>query len=123
MSHLADKLKKKLKLVYLAYSKKNFYWRQHLSKIALSMGYIPLNPFMIFDYFLLDSLPRDKIRLANNNLIMKADELWAIGDISDGVAAETRLAIKLNKKIRYFSLDSLPEKLKEVKKGDLEIEK
>ncbi len=123
MKHPAEKLRKKLKLVYLAYSKRNFYWRQHLSKITLIMGYVPLNPFMIFDYFLLDSLPRDKIRLANNNLIMKVDELWVIEDISDGMAAEIKLAEKLNKKIRYFSTDGLPKKLKEVKKGDLEAEK
>ena len=123
MKHPADKLKKRLILVYLAYSKKNFYWRQHLSKIVLRMGYVPLNPFMIFDYFLLDALPRDKVRLANNNLIMRVDEIWVVGDISDGVAAEIRLARKLKKKIRYFSTNSLPQKLNEVKKIDLEIEK
>lgn len=123
MAHLADKLRKKLKIVFLAYSKKNFYWRQHLQKIALEMGYVPLNPFMTFDYFLLDSLPRNKVRLGNNNLIMIADELWVIGDISDGVIVEIRIAKELNKKIRYFSVDGLPKKLIKVKRGDLKIEK
>jgi hypothetical protein len=123
MVHPADKLRKKLKLVFLAYSKKNFFWRQHLSKIVLKMGYVPLNPFMCFDYFLLDSVPRNKIRLANNNLIMNADELWVIGDISDGVVAEIRLAKELKNKIRYFSTDSLPEKLKEVKSYNLKLER
>jgi len=123
MRRCTDKLKKKLKLVYLAYSKKNFYWRQHLSKITLQMGYVPLNPFMISDYFLLDSVPRDKVRLANNNLIMKADEIWVIGDISDGMAVEIKLAKKLNKKLRYFSTDGLPKRLKEVKKENLKLEK
>lgn len=118
MIHPADKLRKKLKVVFLAYSKMNFYWRQYLSKIALQMGYVPLNPFMLFDYFLLDSLPRDKVRLANNNLIMITDELWVIGDISDGVVSEIKLAEKLEKKIRYFSVENLPEKLKEVKKNN-----
>lgn len=123
MVHPADKLRKKLKIVYLAYSKHNFYWRQHISKIALKMGYVPLNPFMSFDYFLLDSVPRNKIRLANNNFVMKADELWVIGDISDGVAAEIRLAKELEKKIRYFSTDNLPQKLKEVERQNLKIER
>ena len=123
MGHPSDKLRKKLKMVFLAYSKKNFYWRQHLQKITLKMGYVPLNPFMIFDYFLLDSLSRDKVRLGNNNLIMIADELWVIGDIPDGVVAEIRLAEELGKKIRYFSIENLPKKLKEVRKSDLKIEK
>lgn len=87
------------------------------------MGYVPLNPFMLFDYFLLDGLPRDKVRLANNNLVMFADELWVIGDISDGVEAEIKLAKELNKKVRYFSVDELPKKLKEVKGNNLKIEK
>ena len=78
---------------------------------------------MIFDYFLLDSLPRNKVRLGNNNLIMRADELWVIGDIPDGVAAEIRLAKDSGKKIRYFSTDALPERLKEVREGDLDMEK
>jgi len=123
MGHPSDKLRKKLKMVFLAYSKKNFYWSQHLQKITLKMGYVPLNPFMIFDYFLLDSLSRDKVRLGNNNLIMIADELWVIGDIPDGVVAEIRLAEELGKKIRYFSIENLPKKLKEVRKSDLKIEK
>jgi hypothetical protein len=123
MAHPSDKLRKKLRIVFLAYSKKNFYWRQHLQKITLEMGCVPLNPFMTFDYFLLDSLPRDKVRLGNNNFIMAANELWVIGDISDGVAAEIKLAEELNKKTRYFSVDGLPEKLIEVERCDLKLEK
>ena len=105
MDHPADKLRKKLKIVFIAYARENFCWRQHLSKIALIMGYVPINPFMSFDYFLLDTLPRNKIRLANNNLIMKADELWLVGEVSDGIAAEIKLAKELNKKIRHFSIE------------------
>ncbi len=117
MSHPSDKLRKKLKIVYLAYAKEIFYWRQHLSSLVLKKGYVPLNPFMNFDYFLQDVVARDKVRLANNNLIRKSDELWVIGKISDGVAAEIRLVKELKKPIKYFSTESLPKKLKEIKKG------
>ena len=115
MPHPSDKLRRKLKLVYLAYAKENFYWRQHLSSLALKKGYAPLNPFMNFDYFLRDVVARDKVRLANNNLIRGVDELWVIGKISDGVAAEIRLAKELNKPIKYFSTERLPKNLKQIK--------
>lgn len=117
MIHPSNKLRKKLKLVYLAYAKENFYWRQHLSSLVLKKGYVPLNPFMLFDYFLQDMVERNKVRLANNNLIRIADEVWIIGKISDGVAAEIRLAKELKKPVKYFSTKDLPKKLKETHKG------
>jgi len=54
---------------------------------------------------------------------MITDEVWVIGGISDGVMAEISLAEKLNKRIKYFSTANSPRKLKEVKKGDLKLEK
>ncbi|MFH0987687.1 MAG: hypothetical protein V1841_02250 [Patescibacteria group bacterium] len=113
MSHPADKLRKKLKIIYLAYAKENFCWRQHLSSLVLDKGYLPLNPYMNFDYFLQDKIDRNKVRLANNNLVMLADELWVIGQISDGVATEIRLAKDFKKPIKYFSTEGLPKKLKQ----------
>jgi len=92
----------KMELVYPAYSKHNFYFRQHISKYVLEQGYVPLNPFMIFEYFMLDTVDRDLIRNANNNLVRRADQLWVFGEISDGVLAEIKLAKELEKPIRYF---------------------
>ena len=115
MSHPADNLRKRLKVVFLAYAKENFYWRQHLNSLVLNKGFLPLNPYMNFDYFLQDKIDRNKVRLANNNLIMLADELWAIGPISDGVAAEIRLAKEFKKPIRYFSTKSLPKRLDKIR--------
>lgn len=59
---------------------------------------------MIFEYFLLDSVERDTVRNANNNLVIRANELWVFGPVSDGVLAEIKLAKKLQKPIRYFSI-------------------
>jgi len=92
----------KMELVYPAHSKHNFYFRQHISKYVLEQGYVPLNPFMIFEYFMLDTVDRDLIRNANNNLVRRADQLWVFGEISDGVLAEIKLAKELEKPIRYF---------------------
>ena len=59
---------------------------------------------MIHDYFLLDTIKRDKVRASNNMLVRKADELWVFGEISDGVMSEIKLAKKLKKPIRYFEI-------------------
>ncbi len=93
-----------MKLVYPAHSKRNFYFTAYISKFVLDQGYVPLNPFMIFQYFLLDTVDRSKIYQANAALVAVADELWIFGEISDGVEAEINQAKKIKKPIRYFEI-------------------
>ncbi|MFA5745857.1 MAG: hypothetical protein WCX73_00825 [Candidatus Pacearchaeota archaeon] len=93
-----------LKLVFAAYSKLNFYFRQHISKFVIEEGFVPLNPFMISDYFMLDSVDRDLVRAANNSLVKRTDELWVFGQISNGVLAEIILAKQRDKPVRYFDI-------------------
>ena len=70
---------------------------------------------------MLDTVDRDLIRNANNNLVKKADELWVFGPISDGVLAEIRLAKELNKPIRCFRIVESKE-IKEISKDEVEFE-
>jgi len=49
-------------------SNRNFYWRMHVSKVVLDEGYVPINPFMLFDYYLLHTVPKQLVREAINNL-------------------------------------------------------
>jgi len=93
-------------LIYTAMSKRCFYLRMHISKYVLQKGNVPLNPFMLFDYFLLDCVNRNIIRDANNSIVLRADQLWVFGPISNGVAAEIALAKKANKPISYFAIEN-----------------
>jgi len=111
----------KMELVYPAHSKHNFYFRQHISKYVLEQGYVPLNPFMIFEYFMLDTVDRDLIRNANNNLVRRADQLWVFGEISDGVLAEIKLAKELEKPIRYFLIVKSRE-IREISENEVQFD-
>lgn len=91
-------------LVYPALSKHLFYMREHISRHVLENGGVPLNPFMVFNYFLGDSVDRDLVRRANNSLVARADELWMYGAVSDGALAEILQAMKQEKVIRYFGV-------------------
>jgi len=95
---------REMKLVYSAFSKHLFYFKDHISKFVLEKGYVPLNPFNIHGYFLLDTISRDTIRCSNNNIVKRADELWSFGAISDGVLGEIILAKQCGKPIRYFEI-------------------
>lgn len=86
-------------------------------------GCVPINPFMSFDYFLIDVVSRDTIRQANNTYVHIADEIWTFGVISDGVLAEIHLAQELCKRIKYFALHNTVDSIKEIKEEELEYEK
>ena len=105
-------------MVYPTHSKHYFYFREHISKFVLEKDFVPLNPFMIFHYFLLDTVERDTIRNANNNLVKKSDEIWVFGPVSDGVLDEIRLAKQIGKPIKYFTITNSKE-IREISKENV----
>lgn len=76
---------------------------------------------MIFDYFMLDTVDRNIIRKANNNLIKLASEIWVFGEISDGVLAEIKIGKKMKKPIRYFKIKK-SKKILEISKNEVIFE-
>lgn len=91
-------------LVYPAYSKRNFFWQMHISKFCIEKKMIPLNPFMLFRYFLADTVPREKVYAANKRIIEACDELWVFGEVADGVLKEVKQMESLGKKVKYFKI-------------------
>lgn len=120
-SHEALSLEGSKQLVYTAMSKHYFYFRMHISRYVLEQGKVPLNPFMLFDYFLLDSVDRNFVRDANNSIVLRADEIWVFGPISNGVLAEIILARKANKPISYFKIEK-PHKITPIAQKEIEME-
>jgi hypothetical protein len=93
-------------IVYTAISKHLFYYKMFISKFVLLEGAIPLNPFMLFDYFIMDAVDRKRIYAANAEIIKRVEELWVFGPMSDGIYDELVLARAAGKKTRYFTLEN-----------------
>lgn len=102
--HRALELEGNMPLVYTAMSKHLFFMREHISRHVLENGGVPLNPFMVFNYFLGDSVDRDLVRRGNNSLVAAARELWMYGSVSDGALAEIIQAKEQGKVVRYFGI-------------------
>lgn len=115
-------VQEKIKSVYTAHSKHNFYARKLISAYVLESNKLPLNPFTNWDYFMDDLVDRKFTVRANNNLIYLADELWQFGIISNGCFNEIKLAMKLNKKIKFFSVGKTMQNIKEIDINELEYE-
>src|SRR3989440_11252474 len=96
------------RLVYVAMSNRTFYWRNHIQKFVLDSGMVPVSPFMLFDYYLLHTVPKTVVREAMNNLLARCDEVWVFGRISLGVKVQIGIAKRLSKAIRYFDISELP---------------
>ncbi len=108
-------------LIYTAMSKHLFYFRMFISAFVLENGGVPLNPFMIFDYFLLDVVDRDVVREGNNNLVKRSDEMWVFGPVSDGVLAEIKIAKEQGKPVKYFVIEK-SQTIVESTKENVEME-
>ena len=108
-------------LVYTAMSKHLFYYRMFISVFVLENGGVPLNPFMVFDFFLLDAVDRNLVREGNNNLVKRSDEIWVFGAVSNGVLAEIQIATEQGKIVRYFAIEK-PHKIVETTKDSVEME-
>ena len=119
--HQALDLKGNKTLVYTAMSKHLFYYRMQISKYVLECDKVPLNPFMLFDYFLLDAVDRDKVREANNSIVLAASEIWVFGPVSNGVLSEILIAQKASKEIRYFALHK-PHKIEPIAASEIQME-
>lgn len=108
-------------LVYTAMSKHLFYYRMFISVFVLEQGGVPLNPFMVFDYFLLDAVNRDLVREGNNNLVKRCDEIWVFGAVSNGVLAEIQIAHEQGRPVRYFTIEK-PRNIVEATRDQVELE-
>lgn len=115
-------VKEKIEAVYTAHSKHNFYARKMISAYVLENNKLPLNPFTNWDYFMNDMVDRNLTIRGNNNLIYLSKELWQFGIISNGCYHEIKLAMKLNLKIRFYSIGKTFKDIKELNIDELDFE-
>ena len=113
---------KEMKLVFTAQSKAFFYCRDVVCQYVLNKGCLPINPFRVFEYFLGDRVDRDLIRRGNNQLIRTCEELWVFGTIADGVLFEIASAIEQGKKIRFFTIGTRIDDIKEINVDEISFE-
>ena len=100
-------------------SKDIFYWREHIIKHILEEGHTPLCAFMMFSYFLLDTVDRVALIESNNDLVRLADELWIFGKLSTGVRAEIAIAKSCGIPIRYFKIAAIRGSVEDKFEGDI----
>lgn len=102
------------KVVFTAQSKQWFFCRNAVCEYVFKNDCIPVNPFRIFGYFLDDRVDRGLVRNGNNEMIARCDELWVFGPISDGVLFEIFSCIRQGKPVRFFSIATTANEIREI---------
>ena len=115
-------LRRPKQLIYGAFSNRNFFWRQHITKFILDEGHVPIVPFMLFDYYMLHTVPKETVREACNNLIVRCDQMWVFGHLSLGVKVQIGIAKRLKKPIRYHDITDMPYRVVSVPEAILREE-
>ena len=115
-------LRRPRQLVYCALANRNFHWRQHITKFVLDEGAVPIVPFMMFDYYLLHTVPKETVREAFNNLIVRCDQMWVFGHLSLGVKVQIGIAKRLRKPLRFYDITDMPYRVVSVPEAMLREE-
>src|SRR5450631_707117 len=83
---------------------------------------LPISPFMLFDYYLLHTVPKDTVREAFNNLIVRCDQMWVFGNLSLGVKVQIGIAKRLRKPLRFYDITDMPYRVVSVPEAMLREE-
>jgi hypothetical protein len=114
--HPASTLFEQRPLIFTAHAAETAHLRERVCAFVLRAGGVPVNPWMMGGYFLYGLVEKDDVRRANNNLLMRSDELWVFGPVSDGVEVEVEWARRHDVPVRWFDLDHYGEAI--IEHGD-----
>lgn len=113
-AHPAAALFDRRPLVFTAHAAESAYLRERVCAYVIQRDAVPVNPWMVGGYFLYGLVDKDDVRRANNNLLMRCDELWVFGPTSDGVDVEVAWAEAEGVPVRWFALDHYGEAITEL---------
>ena len=96
-----------MKVIFTAYSSELFCIRSRITKYVIDVHAVPINPFLNWDYFLMDNINESEMEMLNVALIKRCDELWIFAkstELSDGVQDEIVVAKTRNIPVKYFAV-------------------
>ena len=80
-------------------------------RFVVSKKRVPIAPHLLFPQFVTEATERGLAMKMDCLLLRRCDEVWAFGEITEGMTVEIEMAADEGKRVRYFTRD-----LKEVTK-------
>jgi hypothetical protein len=120
--YIKESSTQKMKVAFTAQSKAFFYCRDAVCEYTFNNGYLPVNPFRLFGYFLNDRIERDLVRNGNNEMLSRCDELWVFGPIADGVLFEIAHCKQISTPIKFFNIATRADEIHAIDMNDIVFE-
>lgn len=103
------------KVVFVSQAAVNMCWARLICKFVIEKGHSPVNYFTAFGHFVHELADQQTMIDSINSLIVRCDELWAFGEISEGMWYEIKMCKELGIPVRYFDIELLPKRIKEIR--------
>lgn len=114
-----NKYDKNNKVVFASQAAINMCWARMICKYILDQGFVPVNYFTAFGHFVHELADQQKMIDSINSLIVRCDELWVFGDISEGMWHEVKMCKELGIPIHYYCIKELPGDINEISENDV----
>jgi len=109
-----NKFDKNKKIIFASQAKENMCWARLICKFILDKGHVPVNYFTVYGNFVYELADQKTMIDSINSLILRCDELWAFGEISEGMWFEIKMCYELGIPVRFFKINKLPKSIKEI---------
>lgn len=119
LEKLIQKYDKEKQIVFVSQASSNMCWARLMCKFVLDQGYVPVNYFTVFGHFVHELADLETMIDSVNSLIVRCNQLWAFGEISEGMWYEIKMCKKLGIPVKYFSIERIPHEIKETTEKEL----
>lgn len=113
------KFDKGKKVVFVSQASINMCWARMLCKYVLDQKHVPVNYFTVFANFVHEIADLETMIDSINSLIVRCDELWAFGEISEGMWYEIKMCLELGIPVKFFSISKLPDEIVEIEASEV----
>ncbi|MDD3648114.1 MAG: NUDIX hydrolase [Candidatus Dojkabacteria bacterium] len=111
---LIEKYGKDKRVIFVSQAAVNMCWARLICKFVIEKGHAPVNYFTAFGHFVHELADQQTMIDSINSLIVRCDELWAFGEISEGMWFEIKMCKELGIPVRYFNIEYLPKSIKPI---------
>gem|GEM_PF-883884 len=102
------------KVVFISQAAVNMCWARLICRFVINKGFAPVNYFTAFGHFVHELADQQTMIDSINSLIVRCDELWAFGEISEGMWYEIKMCKELGIPVKYFDIECLPKNIKQI---------
>jgi hypothetical protein len=107
------------KVIFVSQAAVNMCWARLICKYVIKKGHVPVNYFTAFGHFVHEIADLSTMIDSINSLIVRCNELWAFGEVSEGMWYEIKMCKELGIPVKYFCIQKLPKGIRRISEKEV----